>query len=271
MRSVSADAWEMGAETRSHHNIIAQNKSNIEKSNENPTAFQKVLLLVKTEKFQKCLLRLPDNYDINLAYPLLIILHGNGGEPESLAAFLSQFSHEPVILAIPEGLYLKSDGNPRPGFSWFYETRDKSIWVEVDTLSSNFINQTAQEVRLHYKINKTFIFGFSQGASLAYMAGLRSPAEFAGIAAVGGSLPEIDKPYAVIHSIDITAAKNLKILIARGNSDPLVKKKQIESQRDLFVAKGYEVTSFEYKGAHELTLELFNNIFKWIRENVKKE
>ncbi|MBN2092308.1 hypothetical protein JW964_21995 [candidate division KSB1 bacterium] len=245
-------------------NSITQNDKNNIPSDEklrNSPVNQKILLLVRTQKFQKCWLQLPDNYDKNIAYPLLIALNGNGGDSENLAAFMAQFANEPVIIAIPEGLYLKPGG----GFSWFYETSNKSLWRELDTLSVNFINHTIQEVKSHYRINNIFIFGFSQGATLAYISGVRLADQVTGIAAVGGVLPEIDTPYAVITSNDIAAGKKLRILIARGNSDPLVKKKQVEAQRDLFKSKGYEITFFEYTGTHTLTQEVVLKILKWMK------
>jgi len=231
---------------------------------------QESLLLVKTEKFQKCRLLFPDGYDKDKSYPLLIALHGNGGDSESMVAFFGQYIQKTAIVAVPEGLYIKP-GAARPMYSWFYETNQKALWRELDVPSAEFIVKIVDEVRLHCKIDSVFLFGFSQGAGMAYLAGLLFPARFSGIAAVGGTMPEIDTPYALLTSQHLAAGTHLRILVARGNDDPLVKKSVIEKQTDLFTTNGYQVEFFEYSGGHVLNRAVVEKTLAWMKMIIPPE
>jgi phospholipase/carboxylesterase len=221
------------------------------------------LLLVKAEKFQKCRLRLPRDYDKEKAYPLLVVLHGNGGDSEGMAALFGDIPQETAIVAVPEGLYART-AEAGGGFSWFYLTAEKALWRELDAVSADFVGEVIDEVRLHFKIDRVYLFGFSQGAALAYLAGLLSPGRFAGIAAIAGNLPEMDTPYALVGSQNLAEGKSLRIFIARGDTDPLVKESVTKQQKDLFEASGYAVDYFEFRGAHVVTRDLIERTLHWM-------
>lgn len=231
-------------------------------------ASPETVLLVKAEKFQKCRLRFPRDYDKGTAYPLLVVLHGNGGDSESMAALFGDIPQKSAIVAVPEGLYARP-AEVGGGFSWFYLTAEKALWRELDAVSADFVGEVIDEVRLHFKVDRVFLFGFSQGAALAYLAGLRSPGRFAGIAAIAGNLPEMDTPYALVGSQNLAEGKSLRIFIARGNADPLVKESVTRQQKDLFESKGYAVDYFEFRGAHVLTRDLIERTLDWMTAQPK--
>lgn len=240
----------------------------VEAGKPRPAESQDRLILAPLIKLQKIWVRLPDQHDDGKAYPLLVVLHGNGGTARSLLSAFSGFASHGIILAAPEGPYPKPVGNSI-GFSWYYETTDKSVWKQADQFSVEGIFEAINKVSAAYKIDGVFIFGFSQGASLAYMTGLRSPALVRGIAAVGGIVPEIDKSGSILAEADITRAKNVKVFAARGRDDGLVGKDQYDAQVGFFKTKGYDVLGFEYEGGHQLTVELLQKLLAWLKANEK--
>lgn len=221
-----------------------------------------VVHVAKAQRLQKIIVKLPENYDKNKAYPVLFSLHGNGGDAQGLANQFNAYSGMQVIFVFPQGQYTKEFG----GYSWYLETSNKAIWELGDMLSADNIISALTEVQSYYKTGDIFIFGFSQGASVAYMAGLKYPEKIRGIAAVGGILPEIDVTGSVIKTTDVISAVNLKLLIARGTSDEAVIKAHYDYQKDYFNSKGFDVYSFEYTGGHEMTAGLMQKLFAWMAE-----
>lgn len=211
----------------------------------------------------KAILKLPEPYDKTKQYTLLVALHGNGGTAASLAPAFSSFSKESLMVAVPEGQYPKPSG----GFSWFYETSDRSLWESYDTRSVESVLGLISEIRARYPVGKVFILGFSQGASLAYMIGLRNPSLVTGILAIGGAMPEIDQKGSIIHAQDVADAQRVKIFIAHGVSDDLVTKQTYTAQRDFFLSQGYSVTAQEYVGGHYLTTQLLGGVLQWVKKN----
>jgi len=122
------------------------------------------------------------------------------------------------------------------------------------------------EVASLYPIEKVYLLGFSQGVSLAYMTGLRNPALVAGIAAIAGIMPEIDCKGAIIQTVDIEKAVGMKMFIARGISDELIKRKHLTSQYEYFPNKGHVVTAYEFQGGHTLTNELLGKLLEWLKK-----
>lgn len=215
----------------------------------------------KASKVQKIRIKLPENYNIEKNYPVLILLHGNGGNAYDMSEVFASYKKFPVIIAIPEGQYPKSS---IAGYSWYFETNSKQLWERFDILAAESIMETVNELKNSYRCSDFYIMGFSQGASLAYMTGLLFPQKIKGVAAIGGILPEIDIAGSTIKSTHIENAKYLKLLIARGISDPLVEKKIYDQQVEFFKSHKFSLMEYEYQGGHNLSQEIILKIFQWI-------
>lgn len=210
---------------------------------------------------QHVLLKLPRGFDAKKKYPLLVALHGNGGNAEGLSPAFNGFRDKQILIALPQGGYPKAIG----GYSWFYETPDRSVWEAEDRNSVSRVVEAISEVASSYPVEKVYLFGFSQGVSLAYMIGLLHPSLVSGVAAVSGIMPEIDKEGSILHAADIEKAKNVRIFIARGTSDGLLERRHLTSQNEYFINKGFSVTLCEFQGGHTLTSELMGRVLEWLR------
>ena len=222
--------------------------------------------VVFQSQYLTAILKLPEQYDNSKTYPLLVALHGNGGTSASFAPLFSSIAGASVLVAVPQGEYRK----PAGGYSWFYETSDRSLWEAYDTRSVAGVVALISDIRARYPIGKVFVLGFSQGASLAYMAGLRNPSLVAGIAAISGYLPEIDREGSIVHAQDVANARNVEIFVARGVSDSLVSRQTYTAQRDFLLSNGYSVTEFEFAGAHYLTEDLLFRALQWLSEGARR-
>ena len=218
--------------------------------------------VVFQSQYLTAILKLPESYDSSRTYPLLVALHGNGGTSAGFAPLFSSLARASVLVAVPQGEYRK----PAGGYSWFFETSDRSLWEEYDTRSVAGVVALISDLRARYPIGNVFVLGFSQGASLAYMTGLRNPSLVSGVLAISGYLPEIDREGSIVHAQDVVNARNVEIFVARGTSDSLVSRQAYTVQRDYLVTNGYSVTEFEFAGAHYLTEDLLFRVLQWLKE-----
>jgi predicted esterase len=209
------------------------------------------------------ILKFPERYDSAKAYPLLVALHGHGGTAAEFDSGLAFLDRASLFVAVPQGEY----AGPAGGRSWFFETADRSLWEAYDTRTVDHVVELVGAIGTRYRVGKVFVLGFSAGASLAYMTGLRNPSLVTGILAIGGNFPEVDREGSILHAQDVVNGRGVKVFIARGVSDPYVGQRVFTNQRDLLLSHGYAVTAFEYAGAHHLTSELLARVGRWIRRN----
>jgi phospholipase/carboxylesterase len=206
------------------------------------------------------IVRLPEPFDSTKSYTLLVAFHGNGGTGPGFSPVLSNLPRESLLLAVPQGHYAKTTG----GYSWFYDTTDRSLWEAYDTESVERVLGLISELKARYRIRNVFVLGFSQGATLAYMVGLRNPGLVRGIAAIGGRMPDIDNTGAIIHAQDIANAQLVKLFVAHGRADNVISIISYADQRDYFLSKQYDVTAYEYDGGHTVTYDVLAQVALWI-------
>lgn len=218
---------------------------------------------VKTTHLQNLYINLPENYNTSNSYNVLIVLHGFGGDAENLIRPFRSYSKLPIIIAAPQGLYETGAG----GYSWYYVTKNKKIWEIADKFSTEYIVEVVKEIKENYDVDDIFIFGFSQGASLASKAGVKNPDLFKGIAAVGGNLPEIEPEGELITDEILNDAKKVKIFASVGSYDQVVKRDSFDKQVKYLEEKGFDVTRFIYEGGHDLTRDLLEQLYLWIKSN----
>jgi len=121
-------------------------------------------------------LRLPARYDKWKPAPLIVALHGFGGDAAGMAALWSRVADDVgAVLLTPEGQF---DG-PGGGKSWGTGDRNtaaRQIMAAVaDTRHRLFIDS-----------ERTVLTGFSQGGGMTYGVGLAYPESFRGLIPMAG-------------------------------------------------------------------------------------
>jgi predicted esterase len=210
------------------------------------------------------LLKRPRGYEPGRTYPLVVALHGNGGSAAGLSRVFDAWAALPVLVALPQGAY------PRPGggYSWFLPTPDRSLWAKADEHALDLLLAGLAEARRREPVGKVVILGFSQGASLAYLAGLRNPGLVDGIAAVAGNLPGIGGEGSILRMDHVAKARRVAVFLARGLDDPLVGREAFLRQKTFFEERGYRIEAVEFEGGHRLTGPLLDRIWEWIERRV---
>ena len=107
-------------------------------------------------KLEKCLLFLPDDYDPDKQYPLIIGLHGNGSNAYLFSDLWKHIKDEEVIYAVPQSPYnyKTRGGTLTQQYSWSIISRDKSLWEIADPLVNEYFVNIAMGISEEYKISK---------------------------------------------------------------------------------------------------------------------
>ena len=106
--------------------------------------------------------------------------------------------------------------------------------------------------------------GFSQGAAIALQTGLRQAQPLAGLIALSGYLPLADKLAAERNA----ASAQVPVLMAHGQSDPVVPIARAIHSRDQLVALGYSVDWHEYPMPHSVCAEEIEVIARFLHERL---
>jgi phospholipase/carboxylesterase len=217
-------------------------------------------IYTRFEKYIRCRVRLPDNYDPAKAYPLVLGLHGLGASPESFINLWNRFGDDPqFIYASPEAPYPFVPGD-KMGYSWQeWMPEDKAASDGARTLAEEYVVNVISELRECYRIGDVWLMGFSQGGMMTYCVGLKHPKLFKGIMPFGGWL---DSEW--IGEDAIEAAKGLPVFIGHGSKDPVVDPKRAEEAEELLKQHGFDVTLLKFDGVHEVPEELLKAAREWM-------
>lgn len=214
-------------------------------------------IFLVTSKILEGRIHLPEKYDPSKSYPLVIGLHGYGGNVENFASMWEKLENKNFIYLVPEAPYeLRDPGITGPSFGWFLQTPDRKMWEYTDPITAENIIKAAEKVASTYKIDGIYILGFSQGVSAAYLTAFQKPEMFRGVIAFAGSLPEDQ----FIPTKNSEAFKKLVYFIVHGKNDKAVAMQQSLNMKQRLEAWGCKPSFFEFDGGHWVDTDTLNNI-----------
>ncbi len=225
-------------------------------------------LYLEFPSLQTARVHLPDNFDPQREYDLVLALHGYGGDIAEFSARWTAFDEGNFIFASLQAPYA-FERNDRTVFSW--TLHGSSDWERGDMppeqkqemfdcsteLSSDLILACISLIEDSYRINRTFLLGFSQGGILAYRTGFENSSLFAGIATFSGVVDTDLYPEGLIES-----SSSLPVFIGRGTAED----DRAILTKELLHSLGYDITYFEYEGGHFIPDEGLRAFESWIRE-----
>jgi phospholipase/carboxylesterase len=180
------------------------------------------------------------------------MLHGVGGNETGLERFAAMVDPRLLVLSV-RAPYTNAPG----AYRWFdvrFSPQGIDIHAEEAERSRLAVIQFINDAVMGFGADprRVYLFGFSQGATLAYGIGLTAPTRVRGIVGIGGRvLPEV-APLAA----PIGALSHLTLLIQHGLNDPVMPVARGRATRDLFVNLGVMLGYREYEAAHEITDEM---------------
>ncbi|MFQ5906518.1 MAG: hypothetical protein ACE5JA_08090 [bacterium] len=208
----------------------------------------------------KCRIRLPENYDSTLTYPLVVALHGLGSNPDRFITLWEKMGEPELIFASPQAPYAFSVGGG-VGYSWGIRVSgDEELWEKASAMTEEYIVEAVQNLSKHYKADRVYLLGFSQGCAFAYGAGVKHHSLFDGLICFGGWL---DTDWLTEEAV--RAARGLKVFIAHGKDDRVVKYEEGIKAKEILENHGWSVTFRDFRGGHRVPAEAARQAAEWIR------
>jgi predicted esterase len=140
----------------------------------------------------------PENYEQNYAYPLIVWLHEAGRSERDIVNVLPQISMRNYLGLALRGTAkahprTQADGSVSQGFRWSRSERVKIAFQDE-------LHASVRHLRQDYHVNseRIFLAGAGDGATLAWDLFLARPEWFAGLAVFGGRFPWRRRPSAAI-------------------------------------------------------------------------
>src|SRR3954463_7174032 len=128
---------------------------------------------------------LPTGYEPNYPYPLLVFLHGHGGNEEQvlrLAPRVSRRNYIAIGLRGPQTVGSRPDG--RGAYSWGADGQSGPL---LEDYLIRAVEQTRRQYHVHSE--RIYLAGVCEGATLAYRFAMCFPEKVAGVIALNGMLP----------------------------------------------------------------------------------
>lgn len=199
---------------------------------------------------------LPAHYESNYRYPLIVWLHGDGQNRQSLARVMPYISLQNFVAVAPNGTEPGLTGN---------SSRDWSQSMDGVSAASECveyaIEQATQRFSLHH--DRVFLVGAGAGGAMALRLGLLSPERFAGVVSLAGALPRSCGLLRRVNSI-----RSLPLLLAGAKRGADYPEAQMCADLRLLHTSGCDVTLRQYPGAAELTSEMLADVNRWTMERL---
>ena len=144
----------------------------------------------------------PLHYEPNYAYPLLVWLHGRGGNERQLRQIMRLISLRNYVAVAPRGPAKVAAADD--GFGW---GDSESSFAETTRRVFDCIEAAVD--RFHIAPQRVFVAGFECGGTTALRLALNSPQRFAGVLSIGGPFPQRR------HSAGLFAASSLPAPVHR--------------------------------------------------------
>ena len=198
--------------------------------------------------------------------PLVILLHGVGGNEEAMASIAPALDPRALVVAARSPIVL----GPR-AFAWFHVAFTAAGPVIVaDEAAAGWahVARFADEAAAAYGADpaRVYVVGFSQGAIMALAALLTAPGRFAGVAAMSGRLlPEV-----LPHAAPAEALRGKPVLVVHGTDDEKLGVHLARSAREQLARFPLALTYRELPMGHAITPAGLAEVTAWLSERLDR-
>jgi phospholipase/carboxylesterase len=189
-------------------------------------------------------LSVPSGRPIDEWMPMVIVMHGRGGDGWGLASLATRLDPPGgcrfLFPNAPRQWFL-GPGIPR-GFTWFdgWPPEPQSLAHSRAPLLA-FVQEAAQRYRT--TPGKVIVAGFSQGALMAFDAGYRTSVPVAAIVSMSGGIAENDLP-------DLASRRWVPVLMVHGTYDDVVPVERSRRTGHILAAHAIAPEYYEFPVGH---------------------
>jgi hypothetical protein len=143
-------------------------------------------LYVEATAYSPGITVLPDGYDPDKPYPVLITLHGGAHSPDRMLELRDMFD-DPGFIFVALQAQNPVIWEGKLGYNWIYrDTTDPEVQLRAIEMTEQYILDAVAMIKDKYKTDGLYLAGFSEGGAMAYITGLKHPDAFAGIIPISG-------------------------------------------------------------------------------------
>lgn len=196
--------------------------------------------------------------------PLLILLHGVGGNEQNLFSFAPELPDTFVVVSARGPLTFGPNS-----FAWFqvdFSTGKPQINAEQAENARKMIIDFIEDLKteINFDSQQVYLMGFSQGGIMSYSVSLTAPEKVKGIAVMSGRLlPEI-KPLIA----DEKRLEKLKIFISHGKQDAVLNYQYAVDASEFLKTKNLNPEFHSYQEGHTVNKQMFDDVNLWLKANL---
>ncbi|WP_435008301.1 alpha/beta hydrolase [Tundrisphaera lichenicola] len=232
----------------------------------------------------------PQRYEPNYAYPLLVLLHARGGDDQQMVRSMPAMSWRNYVgLSLRGPEVVTRQGRPvghgwGPDFARPDRERSASALAlpdaevfrrrlldsepdPVDVLEDGIFGAVRETRRtLHVHSERIFLVGVGEGAAVAYRVAMAHPERFAGVVAINGWLPGGFRPLGRLKD-----CRSLRVLVVHGEWNGRVPVEHARKTVSILRAGGLNVAFQSYPCAHRLTSHMLSDVDTWLINQCTRE
>jgi phospholipase/carboxylesterase len=201
---------------------------------------------------------LPTGYEPNYPYPLLVFMHGHGGNEEQslrLAPRVSRRNYVAIGLRGPLLVGVRPDG--RGCFSW---GADGQAGMSAEDYVFRAVEQTRRNYHVHSE--RIYLAGVCEGATMAFRFALTYPEKVAGVISLNGLLPRSGPLFR------FKKTRGLKVFMGHGIANAVAPLALARRDARLLYSAGIDVKMSTYPTTHKLHPEMLQDANRWVMEQI---
>lgn len=194
--------------------------------------------------------------------PLMVMLHGRANYAKTIFTIEGLLDPRLTVLAL-QAPFVSDKG----GFEWFKpneagrsdEISEASRFQESEGLLTAQIERMRAERGLQN--SPLYLLGFSQGAAMCFLLGLRGKLGARRVVPMSGFLPQPVKSWPTLDA-------KAQYLITHGTEDEVLPPEVSVRAKDYLVSRGINAQYYEYRGRHKMSLSCLHHVNAWLKEDI---
>ena len=187
----------------------------------------------------------------------IVLLHGVGSNENSLFGLERQVAAGISVIA-PRGTYeLGTDK-----YGWYevdFSAGEPVINEMQEEHSRKILIEFIEQLKQVYRFHEVYLGGFSQGAVMSYSTALTHAGLVNGIMILSGRILPVTESL-----MQVAALAPLKVFIAHGIQDAVVRIVWARAARKQLEAAGLKPQYHEYSAGHQVTDDMVRDLAAWI-------
>lgn len=194
----------------------------------------------------------PLHYEPGYAYPLVVWLHGAGGDERQVRRVISKVSLRNYVAIAPRGTCaMPADDD---GYSW---QQTAEAIERAESRVFDCVEVACRRFNIHS--DRVFLAGLGSGGTMALRTAWNHPGRFAGVASFGGSMPSDDRPLR-----NVNALRRLPCFVATGRQSGDYPETAVCRDLRLMHAAGCTVALRQYPCGDDLTTTMLADLDRWM-------